>query len=173
MSLYESTVLQFKNTLTQIDKWLVAGAALAEAKKFDVSVLLNSRLAPDQFPLLRQIQSACDAAKSTAARLTGQEPPKHPDTETTLEEIRARIATVLAYLDTFTAADFVGAEERKIALLFIPNQYLLGADFVTQLQLPNFYFHAAHSYAILRHNGVGLGKADYIGQLSLHPANAG
>ena len=121
MSLYESTILQFKNTLTQLDKWLDAGVALAEAKKFDVSVLLNSRLAPDQVPLLRQIQSACDAAKSTAARLTGQEPPKHPDTETTLDEIRARIATVLSYLDTFSAADFVGAEERKIVLPFIPE----------------------------------------------------
>src|SRR4051794_28284452 len=99
MSLYESTIPQFKITLGQILKWLDASVALADAKKFDVHVLLSSRLAPDQYPLLRQIQSACDAAKSTAARLTGQEPPKHPDTETTLPEIRARIAKVLEYLD--------------------------------------------------------------------------
>jgi hypothetical protein len=168
MSLYQSTILQFKNTLGQLDKWLDAAVALADSKKFDVSVLLSSRLAPDQYPLLRQIQSACDSAKSTAARLTGQEPPKHPDTETTLEEIRARIAKVLAYLDTFQAADFAGAEERKIVLPFIPDKYLLGADYVTQMQLPNFYFHAAHAYAILRHNGVALGKTDYIGHLTLH-----
>jgi uncharacterized protein len=168
MSLYETTVLQFKITLGQIDKWLDAGVALAESKKFDPSVLLNARLAPDQYPLLRQIQAACDAAKSTAARLTGQEPPKHPDTETTLEEIRARIAKVLAYLDTFKAEDFVAAEERKIVLPFMPDKYLLAPDYVTQLQLPNFYFHATHAYAILRHNGVGLGKTDYIGHLSLH-----
>lgn len=168
MSLYESTIPQFKITLGQIAKWLDAGVALAGAKKFEIDVLLNSRLAPDQYPLLRQIQSACDAAKSTAARLTGQEPPKHPDTETTLPEIRARIAKVLEYLDTFQAADFAGAEERKIVLPFIPDKYLLGADYVTQLQLPNFYFHVAHAYAILRHNGVALGKMDYIGQLTLH-----
>ncbi|HKO52753.1 MAG TPA: DUF1993 domain-containing protein [Polyangiaceae bacterium] len=168
MSLYESTILQFKNTLAQIGKWLDAGAALAETKKFDVNVLLNSRLAPDQFPLLRQVQSACDAAKATAARLTGQDPPKHPDTETTLDELRARIAKVVAYLDTFTAADFAGAEERKVVLPFIPDKHFLGADYVTQLQLPNFYFHASHAYAILRHNGVALGKTDYLGHLSLH-----
>ncbi|MEO6600530.1 MAG: DUF1993 domain-containing protein [Polyangiaceae bacterium] len=168
MSLYESTIPQFKNTLAQIEKWLDAGVALAESKKFDVNVLLNARLAPDQYPLLRQIQAACDSAKATPARLTGQEPPKHPDTETTLEEVRARIAKVVAYLDTFTAADFVGAEERKIVLPFIPDKYLLAADYVNQLQLPNFYFHAAHAYAILRHNGVGLGKTDYLGHLSLH-----
>jgi hypothetical protein len=168
MSLYESTIPQFKITLGQIAKWLDAAVALAGAKKFEIDVLLNSRLAPDQYPLLRQIQSACDAAKSTAARLTGQEPPKHPDTETTLPEIRARIAKVLEYLDTFQAADFAGAEERKIVLPFIPDKYLLGADYVTQLQLPNFYFHVAHAYAILRHNGVALGKMDYIGHLTLH-----
>jgi len=168
MSLYQSTIPQFKIMLGQIVKWLDAGVLFAEAKKFDIDVLLSSRLAPDQYPLLRQIQSACDAAKSTAARLTGQEPPKHPDTETTLVEIRARIAKVLEYLDTFKAADFAGAEERKIVLPFIPDKYLLGADYVTELQLPNFYFHVAHAYAILRHNGVKLGKMDYIGQLTLH-----
>lgn len=168
MSLYESTLPQFKNTLTQIEKWLDAGVALAASKKFDANVLLSSRLAPDQYSLLKQIQAACDAAKATPARLTGQEPPKHADTETTIDEVRARIAKVVAYLNTFSAADFVGAEERRVVLPFIPDKYLLGADYVTQLQLPNFYFHAAHSYAILRHNGVELGKSLYLGQLTLH-----
>jgi len=168
MSLYQSTIPQFKNTLAQIEKWLDEGVAFAASKKFDANVLLSSRLAPDQYPLVRQIQAACDSAKATPARLTGQEPPKHADTETTIDEIRARIAKVVAYLDTFAPADFEGAEARKVVLPFIPDKYLLGADYVNQLQLPNFYFHAAHAYAILRHNGVGLGKTAYIGQLTLH-----
>ena len=168
MSLYESTIPQFKNTLGQIEKWLDAAVAYAEKKSFDPSVFLNARLAPDQFALVRQIQSACDAAKSVPARLTGQEPPKHPDTETTLDELRARIKTVLAYLDTFEPSHFEGAETRKIELPFLQGKYLHAHDYVTQLQLPNFYFHAAHTYAILRHNGVPLGKTDYIGQLTLN-----
>lgn len=168
MSLYASTIPQFKNTLTQIEKWLDAAVVHATSKGFDVNVLLGQRLAPDQYPLVRQIQSACDSAKSTAARLTGQEPPKHADVETTFEEIRARIKKVVAYLDGFKEADFAGASERKIVLPFIPDKYLVAADYVTQLQLPNFYFHAAHTYAILRHNGVTLGKSDYIGHMTLN-----
>ena len=168
MSLYESTIPQFKNTLGQIQKWLDAAVAYAQKKSFDPSVFLTARLAPDQYALVRQIQSACDAAKSAPARLTGQEPPKHPDTETTLDELRARVQTVLSYLDTFKPSDFEGAEKREIHLPFLQGKYLLGADYVTQLQLPNFYFHAAHAYAILRHNGVPLGKNDYIGQITLH-----
>jgi hypothetical protein len=163
MSLYESTIPQFKNTLTQI-----LAVAHAEKKSFDPSVLLSARLAPDQYDLVRQIQSACDSAKSTPARLTGQEPPKHPDTEKTLEEVRARVQTVLAYLGTFSAKDFAGADEREIVLPFLGGKALSAADYVTQLQLPNFYFHAAHVYAILRHNGVPLGKTVYIGNLNLH-----
>ena len=168
MSLFESTIPQFKNTLSQLDKWLDAAVAYAETKKFDSNVFLTARLAPDQYCLIQQIQSACDSAKSTAARLTGQEPPKHPDTETTLAEVRARIQKVLAYLETFKAADFAGADEYQIVLPFLGGKALNANDYVSQLQLPNFYFHASHAYAILRHIGVPLGKTDYIGNLSLH-----
>lgn len=168
MSLYEQTIPVFKNTLAQIEKWLDAAVAYAEEKKIEPSVLLNSRLAPNQYSLIRQIQSACDSAKSTPARLTSKEPPKHPDTEQTVDELRARIRTVVSYLDTYSAADFVGGETRRVDLPYLEGKYVTGADYVSQLQLPNFYFHAAHAYAILRHNGVPLGKMDFLGQLTLH-----
>ena len=168
MSLYEITIPQFKNTLTQIEKWLDAAVAHATAKGFDPNVLLESRLYPDQYALVRQIQSACDSAKLTPARLTGKEPPKHPDVEKTIDELRTRLHTVLSYLDTFSVSDFAGSAERKIELLFLPGKFMVAADYVSQLQLPNFYFHASHAYAILRHNGVPLGKPDFVGNLTFH-----
>lgn len=168
MSLYELTIPAFKSTLGQVEIWLNAAVAHAEKKKFDPDLLLSARLAPDQYPLVRQIQACCDTARATAPRLTGREPPKHADTEQTMAEIRTRISTVITLLDTFRPAEFEGAESRLIALPFLGGKSLLGSDYVSQLQLPNFYFHAAHAYAILRHNGVPLGKAEFIGHLTLH-----
>ncbi|HYQ03224.1 MAG TPA: DUF1993 domain-containing protein [Polyangiaceae bacterium] len=168
MSLYDQTIPQFKNTLTQLDKWLDAAVAYAKAKSFEPAVLLNSRLAPDQYPLVRQIQAVCDAAKFTAARVTGKEPPKHPDTEQTVEELRTRIRAVQEYLGSYKPEDFAGAETRQVKLPWLEGKYVLGVDYVNQLQLPNFYFHATLAYEILRHNGVPLGKTDYIGHVNLH-----
>jgi uncharacterized protein len=170
MSLYEGSVPQLKQMLVNLDKWLEVAVAHAQKKSFDPNVLGSARLAPDQYPLTRQVQAACDAAKFAASRLTGKEPPKHPDTETTIDELRARVKTVVAYLDTFTKADFEGAEKRDIALPFMQGKAMTGADYLNQMVLPNFYFHVTHVYAILRHNGVALGKMDYIGNLSLHDA---
>lgn len=167
MSTYDQTVPQFTKMLSNIEAWLDLGAAHAKAKNFDVSVLLTSRLAPDQYNLIRQVQAACDQAKSGCARLTGKEPPKHPDTETTFDELKARIATVKAYLATFTASEFEGAESRMIALPFMPGKGLIGADFLSEMALPNFYFHTSMTYAILRNNGVDLGKRHFIGGLNL------
>jgi len=167
MSIYESTAPAFKKTLTYLEKWLNAGAAYAESKKFDPNVLLSARLAPDQYPLVRQVQSSCDTAKFTAARLTGREAPKHPDTETTLDELYTRIHAVYEYLDSFKEADFSGAETRRIELQFFGGKHMLGADYVREMQIPNFFFHVTHTYAILRHNGVPLGKTDFIGGLTL------
>jgi hypothetical protein len=167
MSLYELTIPAFKNTLGQIERWLDAGVAYAEKKSFDPNVLLAARLAPDQYPLVRQIQSACDAAKFTPARLNAKEAPKHPDTEQTIDELRTRIHAVLEYLGSYSAADFVDAETRKVELAFMQGKHLSGLDYVSQLQLPNFYFHASHAYAILRHNGVPLGKMDFLGSVNL------
>lgn len=167
MSLYEASIPQLKKMLNNADKWLDAAVAHAAKKSFDPAVLLTARLAPDQYPLTRQIQAFCDAAKFAAARLTGKEAPKHPDTETTLDELHARIRAVVAYLDTFTAEDFVGSKDRKVELSFMPGKVLSAADYLNEMALPNFYFHATTAYAILRHNGVPVGKMDFIGSLNL------
>jgi len=168
--LYDATVPQMSKMLTNLNRWLDKAVAHAEAKKFDPAVLLSARLAPDQYPLLKQIQAACDSAKSAAAHLSGQTQPKHPDTEQTLEEIRARIATCLAYLATFKASDFEGAETRPVSLPFLPGKVILGADYLNEMALPNFYFHITTAYAILRHNGVNVGKIDFIGGLKMRDA---
>jgi hypothetical protein len=115
------------------------------------------------FPLVGQIQSACDGAKFVAARLSGKEAPKHPDTEQTLDEIRARIRSVLDYLSGFKESDFEGADERLVPLGFMPGKGLRAADYLHEMALPNTYFHLTTAYGILRHAGVELGKMDFLG----------
>jgi hypothetical protein len=160
----------WKKHLTNLDSYLTKAIAHAASRGFNPEVLFSYRLAPDQYALSRQVQATCDAAKSAAARLAGQEPPSHPDTEATLAELRTRIATVLAYLNTFTDADFADAETREIRLPFAPGTVIAGSDYLAELAVPNFYFHLSMAYAILRHAGVPLGKTDFIGSLSLRPA---
>lgn len=167
MSMYQAQVRTMSRMLSNLDKWLDAGVAHAAAKKFEPAVLLQARLAPDQFPLIKQIQSACDMAKYAASRTAGKEPPKHPDTETSLEEIRARIKTVVSYLDGFETADWEGADKRVIPLSFLPGKGMLAGDYLVEYITPNFLFHVTTAYAILRHNGVPIGKFDYIGQITL------
>lgn len=165
--LYELTVVQFSKMLKNLSAILDKGEAQANAKKFDVSVLLNSRLAPDQFPLTRQIQIACDTAKIGVARLIGtvDTVPVHADTETTLPELKARIESVLAYLATINPNDFDGAEERHVSQPRWEGKYLTGFEFAIQHAIPNLYFHITTAYAILRHNGVDVGKKDYLGEM--------
>jgi hypothetical protein len=153
--------------LANLDQWIETAVAFAQKKSFDPNVLLTLRLAPDQYAFVRQVQSACDAAKFTAARLAAKEPPKHPDTEQTLDELRARIRAVLAYLDTYKAEDFAGAEGRRVALAYMEGKGMTGADYLNEMSIPNFYFHVSHAYAILRHNGIDLGKMAYLGSLNL------
>ena len=161
-------VVQMSNQLKALDSWLEKAKQHAEAKKFDPAVLLQSRLAPDMYTLSRQIQAACDGVKFLAARTAGKEPPKHPDSDTaTLDELRARIRSVLEYTSGFTAKDFEGAEQRIVPLGFMPGKGLAVADFVREMNVPNTYFHLCMAYAILRHNGVVLGKQDFISGLSL------
>ena len=167
MSLYEASIPQLKKMLNNLDKWLEVAVAHAAKKSFDPSVLLASRLAPDQYSLTRQIQACCDGAKFTAARLTGKEAPKHPDTETTVDELHARIRAVVAYLETFTEADFADAKTRTVELSFMPGKVITAADYLNEMGLPNFYFHLTTAYSILRHNGVDLGKQNFIGSLNL------
>jgi uncharacterized protein len=158
---------QMKKMLGQVDKWLETAAAFAQTKAFDPNVFLGLRLAPDQFAFARQVQSACDAAKLGAARLAGKQAPSHPDTEQTLDELRARVRTIIAYLDTFSAKDFEGAATRVVTQPRWEGKVMSGADYFLEHALPNFFFHLTHAYAILRHNGVNLGKRDYLGTLSL------
>ena len=167
MSLYDATVPQMKKMLTNLDAWIEAASTHAKNRKFDPNVFASAKLIADQYPLTRQVQSACDIAKFTAARLCAKEAPKHPDTETTIDELRARIKTVVAYLDTFKAADFNGAETRVVPLAFMEGKGLLGTDYVNELALPNFYFHVTTAYSILRTSGVDIGKMNYIGSLNL------
>lgn len=165
--LYDITITQYRKMLDNLSHFLDKAQAFAETKKIDVEVLLNSRLAPDQFNLIRQIQISCDTAKFGAARVCGKEAPSHPDTEKTLPELKARIASVQAYLDSFTAADFAGAEARQVTTPRWDGKYLTGLEFAIQHSIPNLYFHVTTAYSILRHNGVDLGKKDFLGPMPL------
>jgi hypothetical protein len=157
---------EMKKMLSNLDGWLTKASAHAEAKKFDPAVLIQSRLAPDMFPLVRQIQSSCDTAKFAAARISGKEPPSNPDTETTFADLEARIAATIAYLDTITAADVAGAGDRTLSLPRWEGKSMNAVDYFVEHAIPNFFFHVTMTYAILRHAGVDLGKRDYLGAMS-------
>lgn len=152
-----------KKMLGQLEKWLSAAEDHAKAKGFDPNVLVESRLAPDQFAFVRQVQAACDTAKLATARLTAKDAPSHADTETTLEELRARIRAVVAYLEGISEADYAGAASRVITTPRWEGKVMSGADYFMEHAVPNFFFHVTHAYALLRHNGVNVGKRDYLG----------
>ncbi len=164
--MYYETFLHMKKQLGHLDKWLETAAEHAATRKFDPNLYLGFRLAPDQFALVKQVQAVCDTAKLAASRLTGKDAPSHPDTEQTLDELRARIRSVIAYLDGFSAADFAGAATRSVTTPRWEGKTMTGANYFLEHGQPNFYFHYAHAYAILRHNGVGLGKRSYLGAVT-------
>jgi hypothetical protein len=164
--LYQS-IRHMSKMLGQLDDWLVKTTEYAQKKAFDANTLLAFRLAPDQYPFVRQVQLSCDHAKFAPARLTGKEAPKHPDDEQTIDSLHARIRSVRAWLDGFGAADFEGVEKRLVALPRWEGKGLTGEDYLLEYAMPNFYFHLTHAYAILRHNGLDVGKKDYVGPLSL------
>ena len=165
--IYQTVVPQFTKMLGNLLAFLEKAEKYAGEKEFEVDVLLRSRLAPDQIDLIHQVQIACDVAKLGAARLAGKEKtaPVHQDTEQTSAELKARIESVVSYLGTFTAEDFAGAAERRISHPRWEGKTLSGEEFLLQNVVPNLYFHVTTAYAILRHNGVNLGKADYLGNL--------
>jgi hypothetical protein len=165
--MYFETVRQMRKMLGQLDKWLDAAAAFAQTKKFDPNNLLSARLAPDQFPFVKQVQTACDNAKLVAARMAGKQAPAHPDNEQSLAELQARIRAVAGYLEGFSRADFEGAATQVISNPRWEGKVMAGPDYFMEYGLPNFFFHFSHAYAILRHNGLDLGKRDYLGSLSL------
>ena len=164
LSMYQASIPAFIKILNNLSAILDKAASHAEAKKIDLSVFVNARLFPDMFPVSRQIQIATDAVKGCAARLAGVEPPSFPDTESTFPELKARIAKTVAFLESFKPAQIDGSEERKIALK-VGGQDLtfLGQPYLFTFVIPNFYFHVTTAYDILRHNGVEIGKRDFLG----------
>jgi hypothetical protein len=164
LTMYQASAPRFANTLRNLSAILDKAQAHVEAKKLDPAALTQARLFPDMFPLVRQVQIACDTAKGAIARLAGLEVPKHEDTEQTFAELKARIAKTLDFVESAKPSHLDGAEEKEITLKMRSGdvkykglQYLLGHAY------PNFYFHVTTAYNILRHNGVELGKKDYIG----------
>ena len=169
MSISSASIPVFEIGLNALSVILDKAEAHAEAKKIDPTVLLNARLFPDMFPLTRQVQIACDQAKNGAARLAGLEPPKHEDNEKTFAELKARIAKALAYVKTLDAKAIDVATDRQVTFPLGPNNkgHMKGADFLNHFVLPNFYFHLTAAYAILRHNGVDVGKQDFLGAIPI------
>jgi hypothetical protein len=161
----DAAIRLFAKTLENLDQWMEKAEAHAKAKGFEVDVLAQARLAPDAFSFTQQVQAACDQAKFAAAYLGAQKPPSHPDTEKTFPELRQRIEKCRAFVEGVTAKDFEGAAQRRVAPPWLQGRWLTGEDYLEHVAVPNFFFHATMAYAILRHNGVELGKMDYIGSL--------
>ncbi len=164
--MYAASIQQMKKQLGQLDKWLEAATSFAAEKKFEPNLFLGFRLAPDQFAFVRQVQATCDTAKLAAARLAGQEAPKHADTEQTIDELRTRVRAVIEYLGGIPAEAFAEGATRVISQPRWEGKTMTGADYFLEHAQPNFFFHLAHAYAILRHNGVPIGKRDYLGALT-------
>lgn len=162
--MYSASVPVFKTMLGNLDHFLDKALADAQARNYDPAVLLQSRLAPDMLPFLRQVLIACDAAKLCVTRLTGVDAPKFDDTETTLPELKARIRKTLDFLDTVEPARFDGTRDKDITFPVgrDSTRTMKGEAYLKHWATPNLYFHVTTAYAILRHNGVGLGKADYL-----------
>jgi hypothetical protein len=163
ISMYRASVPIFLQMLPAMSGCLDKAAAYAAAKKVDPAVLLQSRLYPDMFPLVRQVQIATDFAKGTVARLAGLEPPKYDDNETSIDQLKARIAKTVDFIKEFKPSQIDGSEERDIAIVLGgQTRSFKGENYLVGFALPNFFFHVTTAYAILRHNGVELGKGDYM-----------
>ncbi len=165
--MYFQTNKQFIKMLSNISNMIDKVVAFSEEKKISPEVILNSRLAPDQFSFIKQVQVCCDSAKLTMFRFTEKSAPKNEDVEKTVDELKARIQSTIDYLNTITEDDFIGIEERKISypFAFAKDKYVTAEEALIEFSVPNFYFHVTTAYAILRHNGMNVGKIDYIGSL--------
>jgi uncharacterized protein len=164
LGMYQASVPAFVKMLTSLNAILGKAEAFAEERKIAPEVLLNWRLAPDMFPLTRQVQIACDLVKGAAARLSGREVPKYADDETTFAELKARIAKTVKFIESVPAKEIDGSEDRDIVLT-IGGQDLRfkGAPYLVHFVMPNLYFHAATAYDILRRCGLDIGKRDFLG----------
>ena len=164
LTMYQASIPVFIRMLGNLSTILDKAAAHAEAKKIDPAIFINSRLAPDMYPLSRQIQIATDVVKGCAARLAGIEVPGYEDNETTFPELQERIAKTVAFLQSVSAEQIDGSEERTVTLKVHGQETdFLGQPYFLNFVLPNFYFHVTVAYAILRHNGLEIGKMDYVG----------
>lgn len=165
ISMYTASVPYFLRQLNNLKAILDKGAAHAAARKFDPMVLFNSRIAPDMLPLARQVQIASDNAKGCAARLAGIDPPKYDDNEASYAQLGERIDKTAAFLKTLKPAQIDGSEGREIVLKFPNNTFTFkGQDYLCFFAIPNFTFHVVTAYNILRHNGVEIGKSDFLGR---------
>jgi hypothetical protein len=174
-NLYSITVPALKKSLQSLSQMLKIAAELANSKatnwqpaEVQTASLLNDRIVFDQFPLVRQIQMACDNAKGGAGRLAQSEIPIFEDHEKTIEELQARIEKTISFLDSIKPEQIIGKEDIQVSLPYFKDKYFTGFDYATQYLLPNFYFHVTTAYAILRKNGAKVGKTDYLGDLPLH-----
>ena len=164
LSMYQASVPVFIRSLANLSAILKKGEAYAQAKKIEPSVLVNARLYPDMFSLLRQVQIASDTAKGCASRLAGQEPPSYPDTEQTFAELYARLDKTIAHLKSLKPVQVDGSEERAIELKMRDRTvHTKGREYLLERALPNLFFHVTTAYNILRHNGVEIGKGDFLG----------
>ena len=165
LSMYQASIPGFKQLLGGLSAVLAKAEAHASAKKIDPNALLQARLYPDMFPLLRQVQVACDFAKSVSARLAGVEVPSFEDQEASFADLQSRIAKTLAFIDSLTTAQMAGSETRQIVTQAgTPKEKIFtGQSYLLNYGLPHFFFHTNTAYAVLRHNGVEVGKKDYIG----------
>ncbi|HTB27699.1 MAG TPA: DUF1993 domain-containing protein [Steroidobacteraceae bacterium] len=166
ISIYDISIPVLTRGLTNLSSILDKAAAHADAKKFDPAALAQARLFPDMFPLTRQVQITCDTAKGAAGRLAGIDIPKHEDTETTLDELKQRIAKTLDFVKSVKAEQMKGAESKTIELKF-PNRTITftGLSYLVDFVLPNFFFHESIAYALLRSSGVEVGKMDFLGSV--------
>ena len=166
LSMYQASIPVFISKLNNFSTILKKAEEHASAKKIEPEVFINARLAPDMFPLSRQIQIVSDGVKGCAARLAGEQVPSFPDTEKTFPELQARIAKTIEFLKTFNADQIDGSEERRVTLKLRGQETtFLGQPYLLNFVYPNFYFHMSIAYAILRHNGIDIGKMDYLADL--------
>jgi uncharacterized protein len=168
MSMSNASIPVFEIGLNALSALLDKAEAYAEAKSIDATVLLNTRLFPDMFTFVRQVQSACDQAKNGCARLAGIDPPGYEDSEKTIAELKARIAKTVAFVKTLDAKKIDESANREITFPLGPNKgHMKGTDYLNHFAVPNFYFHVTTAYDILRHCGVEIGKRDFIGTIPM------
>jgi hypothetical protein len=163
--MYYQAILQITHALKTVEVLLDKAQRYADEKNFDVNVLMDSGLAPDMMPLVYQVQSACDYVKAGAAWLSGQKPPIHEDNEQTIDEVRERIRKTVDFAQSVTEKQYENASEQKVKMSWAPGKLIEGQAYLLQMTIPNVYFHICMVYAILRQNGVDVGKMDFLGQI--------